>query len=116
MNQSLTEAQRRDRRISRVLIFIGVAGLVVTIISLALAVAADLDLLVTGSLYGLMICGVSLIIALGRLPGVVARQHNHPRARAIEVLGWLGLVTYGLLWIVALVWAYMPPVPRQSDQ
>jgi hypothetical protein len=50
--------------------------------------------------------GVFLAIALGALPGKIADQRGHPQADAIRVAGWLGLLTMGLLWPFALIWAY----------
>ncbi len=58
----------------------------------------------------LVIGGVAvlLVVVLGGLPGKIARQRNHPQADAIAVCGWLGLVT-GIMWAVALVWAFSRP-------
>ncbi len=52
---------------------------------------------------------VGLVIAaikLGRYPGQVAARRNHPNKDAIMILGQLGVLTFGILWIVALTWAY----------
>lgn len=59
-----------------------------------------------------------LIKVLGALPGNIARSRSHPQADAINVCGWLGIVTLGLLWPVALIWAYTrtPGVPGTPDQ
>ena len=43
---------------------------------------------------------------LGAAPGKIARKRNHPQADAVNVCGWLGLITFGPPWIVAMVWAY----------
>ena len=56
---------------------------------------------------------VLLVVVLGGLPGKMARQRNHPQADAIAVCGWLGLVT-GILWPVALVWAFTRPVGSET--
>jgi hypothetical protein len=53
--------------------------------------------------------GVFLAIALGALPGKIADQRGHPQADAIRVAGWLGLLTMGLLWPFALIWAFTRP-------
>jgi hypothetical protein len=47
-----------------------------------------------------VLIGVTLVIIvfLGQLPGRIARQRGHPQAAAINVTGWLGLATLGLLW------------------
>ena len=50
-----------------------------------------------------------LVVALGPLPGKIARGRDHPQADAIYVLGWIGILTLGGAWLVALVWAYIKP-------
>jgi hypothetical protein len=47
-----------------------------------------------------------LAVLLGALPGRIAEQREHPQADAIRVAGWFGLLTLGLLWALALIWAY----------
>ena len=54
---------------------------------------------------------VYLVFVLGGLPGRIARQRNHPQADAICIMGWLGLLTGGIVWAVALIWAYVNPRP-----
>jgi len=53
---------------------------------------------------------IFLIIRLGELPGKIARNRNHPQADAIHVCGWLGLLTLGILWPLALIWSLIKPV------
>ena len=57
-----------------------------------------------------------LIKILGALPGKIARSRSHPQAEAINVCGWLGILTLGLAWPVALIWAYTrsPSAPQES--
>ncbi len=50
--------------------------------------------------------GIFAAFRLGALPGQIAARRGHPQADAIRVAGWVGLVTLGLLWPLALVWAY----------
>ena len=45
-------------------------------------------------------------VLLGALPGRIAEQRGHPQTDAIRVAGWFGLLTLGLLWPLALIWAY----------
>ena len=53
---------------------------------------------------------IGIIVAfLGMLPGKVAKGRNHPQAEAINVASWLGIITAGLLWPFALIWAYYRP-------
>lgn len=51
-----------------------------------------------------------LVVLVGNIPGNMARAANHPQADAINILAWIGLLTLGLGWFVALVWARMKPV------
>jgi hypothetical protein len=48
-------------------------------------------------------------LLIGALPGRIARRRGHPQADAISVCGWLGLLTLGLLWPVAMIWAHLKP-------
>jgi hypothetical protein len=50
---------------------------------------------------------ILLVVKLAPLPGKIAKDRGHPQADAITVLGWIGVVTLGLAWPLALVWAYM---------
>ncbi len=50
-------------------------------------------------------------VFLGGLPGRIADRRGHPQADAVRACGWLGLLTLGVLWPIAVVWAYMK-VPR----
>ena len=52
---------------------------------------------------------IAFVVKLGPLPGNIARQREHPQADAIYVLGWIGIITLGLAWPIALVWAYTRP-------
>ena len=56
-----------------------------------------------------------LVVLLGNMPGDIARKRNHPQAAAITALGWIGLITLGLGWFVAIVWAYYQPGAQDSD-
>ncbi len=60
-----------------------------------------------------VVLGVAALI--GAAPGRIARERNHPQAEAINVCGWLGLITLGVPWIVAMVWAYTKPLPVTPD-
>ena len=54
--------------------------------------------------------GIWLVVLLGNLPGNIAREAGHPQAAAITVLSWVGLLTLGVGWFAALVWARTKPV------
>lgn len=62
-----------------------------------------LALIVMGILVALVI---SLVVFLGPMPGDIAKKRGHPQADAVKVLGWVGVVTLGLVWPIALVWAF----------
>jgi len=53
----------------------------------------------------LMATMLGVVVWLAMLPGKVAAQREHPQAEAIRIAGWLGIIT-GIVWIVALIWAY----------
>ena len=57
---------------------------------------------------------IVLVVKVGPLPGKIAKNRGHPQADAIAVLGWIGVVTLGLAWAVALVWAYTRSSDMQS--
>jgi len=58
-----------------------------------------------------VLIGAGLYVAfiLGALPGKIAAQREHPQTDAIRVAGWFGLLTLGILWPLALIWAYTKP-------
>jgi len=56
-----------------------------------------------------------LVVLLGNMPGEIARKNNHPQVKAITALGWIGLITMGLGWFIAIVWAYYQPDTADSD-
>jgi Protein of unknown function (DUF3302) len=55
----------------------------------------------------ILLVAVVAIVGLGRLPGQLARKWGHPQAAAVNVAGWIGVATGGLIWPLALVWAFM---------
>ncbi|MDX2349906.1 MAG: DUF3302 domain-containing protein [Porticoccus sp.] len=58
---------------------------------------------------------IALVVMLGPLPGKIAKKRNHAQADAIQVMGWIGLVT-GVVWLIALVWAYTKPSPSNQGE
>src|SRR5262249_51888891 len=59
----------------------------------------------------LLAVAVIIVVTLGQLPGQVAQKRGHPQAAAINVTSWLGIITLGLLWPLALIWAFLKPFP-----
>jgi hypothetical protein len=58
---------------------------------------------------------IAALIMLGMMPGQIARKRGHPQADAINVCGWWGLITLGILLPVAWIWAYTKPVTKPVD-
>ena len=56
----------------------------------------------------ILLTGAGLVgaVFLASLPGKIAAERGHPQADAIRVTGWLGLLTMGLFFPIALIWAY----------
>ena len=47
-----------------------------------------------------------VLLFLARWPGRVAETRDHPQKDAIRVAGWLGVITLGILWPLAFIWAH----------
>ena len=60
--------------------------------------------------------GIGLVVYVGPLPGNIAKERGHPQADAIRVLGWIGVITFGASWLVALVWAYLRPIGKTGEE
>lgn len=56
------------------------------------------------------IVGISVFWLLHIWPERVAEQKHHPQAAAIQALCLMSLVFGGLLWPLAMLWAYMKPM------
>lgn len=69
-------------------------------------------LIVMGILIAVVIIAV---VKLGPLPGNIAKKRGHPQADAINVLGWIGVITLGVSWLIALVWAFTRTAEQQND-
>jgi len=63
----------------------------------------------------LIAVAIWLVVLLGNLPGDIARKRKHPQSDAISALGWIGLITMGIGWFVAMVWAYYKPDAPTAD-
>lgn len=53
----------------------------------------------------LVSAGIWLLVLIGSYPGQYAKQVNHPQADAINIMAWVGLFTFGVLWLAALIWS-----------
>jgi hypothetical protein len=56
------------------------------------------------------VVGVTVFWILHIWPERVAEQKHHPQAAAIQALCLMSLVFGGLLWPLAMLWAYMKPM------
>ncbi len=71
-------------------------------------------------IFALVVMGVLLavviiiVVKLGPIPGNIAKKRGHPQADAIGALGWIGVITLGLAWPFALVWAYTRSGEQQT--
>lgn len=59
---------------------------------------------------------VVAIVALGSLPGNIARRRGHPQADAITAAGWIGIASMGIVWPIAFVWAFLRPDNNAARQ
>ena len=70
---------------------------------------SGLDIFALIILFVLIVAAVAVWVILGMLPGRIARARNHPQADAINMCGWWGALTMGLLMPLAFIWAYTRP-------
>ncbi|MGE3144792.1 MAG: DUF3302 domain-containing protein [Pseudorhodoplanes sp.] len=61
----------------------------------------------------LVISAIFVIVFMAMLPGMIAKQRNHPWAQAVAVAGWVTLFFGFVLWPVAVIWAYVD-IPRAA--
>lgn len=53
---------------------------------------------------------VFFVVVIAGLPGKIARERRHPQADAVNIAGWLSILTLFTLWPAALIWAYCRPL------
>jgi ACR3 family arsenite efflux pump ArsB len=58
----------------------------------------------------LIAAAIWLLVMIGNIPGNMARAVDHPQTEAINILAWIGLLTMGLGWFIAVVWAKTRPI------
>jgi len=59
---------------------------------------------------------VAVIVALGVMPGRIARRRGHPWAEAVTVGSWATLIFGFVLWPLVLIWAYVDVPVRPERQ
>ena len=58
---------------------------------------------------------VTIFVALGMMPGHVAKKRNHPWAEAVAIGGWVTLIFGFIFWPLVMIWAYVDfPEKRES--
>lgn len=57
---------------------------------------------------------VAVIMALGVMPGRIARKRGHPWPEAVTVGSWATLIFGFVLWPLILIWAYVD-VPARPE-
>ena len=62
----------------------------------------------------LIATGVGIFVALGIMPGRIARKRGHPWPEAVTVGGWATLVFGFVFWPLVLIWAYVD-VPERRE-
>ena len=63
----------------------------------------------------ILFCIVGVWVMIAILPGRIAKKRGHPQADSINVLGWFGAITMGILAPIAFAWAYSKPVFRPIE-
>ena len=74
-----------------------------------------LDIFALIVLLVLLGAAIAIWVILGMMPGKIARSRNHPQADAINVCGWWGVITMGILLPLAFIWAHTNPPDRKAD-
>ena len=60
---------------------------------------------------------VAVVVALGMMPGHIARKRGHPWAQAVTVGSWATLIFGFVFWPLVLIWAYVDvPAKREAPQ
>lgn len=57
---------------------------------------------------------IATIVALGSLPGYIARRRGHPWSEAVSAGSWAAIVFGLVLWPLVLMWAYVD-TPARKD-
>jgi hypothetical protein len=57
---------------------------------------------------------VAVFVALGMMPGRIARRRGHPWAEAVSVGSWATLIFGFVFWPLVLIWAYVD-VPERRE-
>jgi uncharacterized BrkB/YihY/UPF0761 family membrane protein len=59
---------------------------------------------------------VAIFVALGTMPGRIARKRGHPWPEAVTVGSWATLICGFVFWPLVLIWAYVDvPARRETS-
>jgi uncharacterized BrkB/YihY/UPF0761 family membrane protein len=65
----------------------------------------------------LVATAVAVFVALGMMPGRIARKRRHPWPEAVTVGSWATLIFGFVFWPLVLIWAYVDvPSRRETPQ
>lgn len=60
---------------------------------------------------------VAVFVALGMMPGHIARKRGHPWVEAVTVGSWATLIFGFVFWPLVLIWAYVDaPAKRETGK
>ena len=62
----------------------------------------------------LVLTGIGIFVALGMIPGHIARKRGHPWAEAVAIGSWATLICGFVFWPLVLTWAYVD-VPAKPE-
>ena len=57
---------------------------------------------------------IAVVVALGTMPGRIARKRGHPWPEAVTVGSWATLVFGFVFWPLVLIWAYVDMPERRE--
>jgi uncharacterized BrkB/YihY/UPF0761 family membrane protein len=57
---------------------------------------------------------VAVFVALGTMPGRIARKRGHPWPEAVTVGSWATLICGFVFWPLVLIWAYVDMPARRG--
>lgn len=58
---------------------------------------------------------VAVFVALGMMPGRIARKRGHPWPEAVTVGSWATLIFGFVFWPLILIWAYVDVPARREE-
>ncbi len=62
----------------------------------------------------LILSVLGIAVFLARWPGQIAAERGHRQTDAIRLAGWLGVLSLGIIWPLAFIWAHTRPMGEGS--